>query len=121
MREAAAKFSVAKSSILDAYHRRPPRSTQLNSNAKLLVHQERTLEKYILGLQQQLRLLYYPELRVVANTLVEENTTAERLYEPLGINWVTNFITRHPDIRLRKEQILEIERILASIPSLLHL
>lgn len=118
-REAAAKFNVASLSVSDAHHGRYTRSIQLHSNAKLSVHQERALEKHILGLQQQLRPIHYPELRIVVNALVEENATTERPYKPLGINWITKFIARHPDLRLRQEQHLEIERISASLPSLL--
>ena len=57
---------------------------------------------------------------MVANALAEENATADSPYVPLGINWVTNFIARHPELRSRKEQLLDIDRASASHPTLLR-
>ena len=76
--------------------------------------------QYILALQQQLRALHYPEVRVVADLLARENCDSESEFQPLGTNWLTNFITRHPELRSKKEQYLEIERVSASHPELLR-
>lgn len=39
---------------------------------------------------------------------------------PLGINWLTKFIARHPQLCSRRDQMLEIERVSAQHPLLLR-
>ena len=119
-RTAGAKFTVAALSVSDAYNSRALRANTLHSNARLSTQQEKVLCQHILALQQQLRAMHYPEVRVVADLLARENCDSESEFQPLGANWLTNFIKRHPELRSKKEQYLEIERVLTSYLELLR-
>ena len=111
---------VAASSVSDAYNGKASRANTLHSNARLSNQQEKVLSQHILALQQQLRAMHYSEVRSVADLLARENCDSESEFQPLGANWLTLFIKRHPELCLKKEQYLEIERVSASHPELLR-
>jgi len=48
-----------------------------------------------------------------------ENCQVPELFRPLGVNWIRKFIARHTELRSRREQQLEIDRVSASDPSII--
>ena len=115
-RQIAAKNGIPASTLSARLHGRPSRTNTRHTNAKLTFHQEAVLAKLIRSSQQQFRPVHYPEVRAIANRMARENNAN---VSPIGINWVTKFISRQPGLRSLREQHLEIERVLASNPAIL--
>jgi len=87
---------------------------QRSHHARLTDSQERVLAQHILHVQLQYRPINYAELRVFANLLAKENCPPSQMFTPLGKHWIQRFLERHPELRSRKEQQLEIDRVAAS-------
>ena len=58
----------------------------------------------------------FPEIRAIANALVKEN---DKDVQPIGANWITEFIKRHPNIVSRRGLYLVKDRAEASKPVIL--
>lgn len=117
--KAAGVEGVSGSTVWDRSRGTHSKLHRLPSHAKLSNEQERVLVQHILRLQQQYRPINYEEIRVLANSLAMENVAVPKLFEPIGRNWIERFIARHPELKSKKEQHLEIERVAASNPSII--
>lgn len=117
--KAAGDEGVSVSTVWNRSHGTHSKLHRLPKHSKLSNEQERVLVQHILRLQQQYRPIDYEELRVLANSLAKENAVVPGLFEPIGRNWIGRFIARHPQLKSRKEQHLEIERVAASNPNII--
>jgi hypothetical protein len=71
------------------------------------------LAKYIQNTQLQYAPVNREQLRVVTELLAQLNEPNARL----GINWLSRFLNRHPDLKTARNRGLDLKRITAAISS----
>lgn len=114
--DAARAHQVNPSTLSKRKGGRKSRANSRHINAKLSLHQEKVLANVIKKQQVLYQPVNYVALRSLANKFAIANDSCA---EPIGINWPSNFIKRHPDIKSRNEQLLEIERVSTSHPTII--
>jgi hypothetical protein len=116
LNQAARRTGIPRSTLRDRAAGIPPTQLRTTILNRLTLTQEACLVAYIRDLQLQYMPVNHATIRQVAEFLTQQNDpTAE-----LGINWVSRFIKRHPELSTGRNRAFEKSRIQAAIPQQLE-
>jgi Tc5 transposase DNA-binding domain len=113
VKQAAKTTSVPRSTLRDRRAGIQPHGREEQPHARLTRDQEDSLAAYIRDLQLQYAPINQTQLAVVAQAMARQNEPNARL----GVNWISRFIKKRPELRTGKNQALSKSRIEAAIPS----
>ena len=105
IREAARIYRVNYNTLLRRYHGHPPRAQTIANSRNLDDDEEQTLTEWILDLAAR---GYPPRKWMVEDTA----NMLRRLREkpPVGKNWVANYVSRTPEVRIAQSKKYDYQR-----------
>ena len=111
IRAAAKQFSVPESRLRYRYNGRLSKSARPGTNKKLSDSQDLALVQYIDQLDRSGgQKLPRQMLATAANRLLAQNHTGKAPPPTVSANWAKRWLSRHPDIKIRKQKPLAAER-----------
>ena len=123
---AAAAFGVSRTTLNNRVNGRVSRRVSLQQFQALAPAEERELERWISKLTITGFAPRHPLVRQMAESIrkrrlraVNDDTMTRVEYPPLGRDWVTNFLGRHPHLKTVVGQTIESSRIQGTLPNVL--
>ena len=115
IRQAARAHDIDKSSLAHRLRGRKPRALTFSSQQRLTPAQEIVLVHWIEDLQHQILPSNHSTIRQIVIHILKENDDLK----PLGKNWTTKFIKRHPQLATMHPQRIDISRLTTLDPSII--
>jgi hypothetical protein len=109
IRQAARAHDISHSKLAQRLRGRKPRVFTYSSLQRLNPTQEITLVRWLEDLQRQILPSNHATVRQIITYLLAENND----HKPLGKNWTTKFLKRHPQLATRPGQRMDINRLVA--------
>ena len=110
IRQASRATGAARSTVQDRRAGRQPRGQEEVKHARLTRYQEEVLAKYIQNTLLQYAPVNREQPHVVAEMLAQLNKPNARL----GKNWLSRYLSRHPDLKTARNRGLDSKRTFAS-------
>ena len=112
---AARQFNVPRSRLHHRFHGRPAKSDLPSHNRRFSSSEETALCRYLdrldrLGLPAQRELLRGAADHILAKTWTPDPDNPNEQSPQVGNHWVARFLKRHPEYRIKRQKILDLER-----------
>lgn len=111
IREAVRIYSISRSTLKRQYSKISSGADKIPDCRKLADDEEKLLIRYILELNSRAQLSRLRDVEAMANRLLELRHDI-----PVGRNWVTSFIRRHPKIVTRLSRQIDYQRVQCEDP-----
>ena len=115
LRRAAAIYKVPRSTLSDQRTGRPSRADSMANSRKLDNNEEEVIVKHVLELDAR---GFSPRLSDVAT--MANSLRAERNLGPVGVNWPSTFVKRHPELKVKFNRKYDYKRALCEDPEVLQ-
>ena len=109
IRQAARAHNINKSTVAHRLQGRVPRAQSYSSQRRLTPAQETLLVHWLEDLQRQILPSNHTTTRQIVSYMLQENGDKK----PLGRNWVTKFLKRHPQLSIAPGRAVNIARLIA--------
>jgi hypothetical protein len=106
-RRAAAIYRVPQKTLSDRHTGRPSRADSIANSRKLDNNEEEVIIKHVLELDAR---GFSPRLSDVAT--MANSLRAERNLGPVGVNWPSTFVKRHPELKVKFNRKYDYKRAL---------
>jgi DDE superfamily endonuclease/Tc5 transposase DNA-binding domain len=117
----AKRFNCSVATVMRRFHGRPPKANSTSYNRKLSDTEELILVEWIVD--NNTRGISVTKAMLVQKAellLLQHEPNASRSTPRIGVNWPSNFIKRHPDLRMKYNRKYDYQRALCEDPQLLY-
>jgi hypothetical protein len=115
LRRAANIYKVRYSNLLNRYNGIPTRRDIIPNSRKLSDLEEQTLIQFILDLDSR---GFSPRLCSVKE--MADQLLADRDAPPVGTRWASNFVKRHPNLKMRSFREYDYQRAKCEDPTIIR-
>ena len=103
--QAARLYVVSKTTLYNRIHGRRDQALYGVTKQRLTLKEEELIKSWILDIQSWEFPLRISQLREIAEELLKARSD----YKKLGVNWISEFLTRHPTLQSKYSRTLDQE------------